>query len=553
MKERWIAGIDYGSDSVRVILVEGERGEKRAEGVARYARWSQGMYCNPETAQYRQHPRDYLEALETAMQQALQMAGEGAGEKVVALAIDTTGSTPCPVDAAGVPLAMTEGLEDEPDAMFHLWKDHTAAREAEEINRVFSQGEVDYTRYQGIYSAEWFWAKILHTTRKNPRIREKAHTWMEHCDWIAGLLAGNTTPETIHHSACAAGHKALWHSSFQGLPSRECLASMDEYLGKVYDRYGCAPDPAGTCIGMVTPEWAKRLGLNIGVTIGMGSFDAHAGGVGAGVKKRTMVKVIGTSTVDLLVEESERLEGKELKAYCGQAEDSIVPGYVGIEAGQAAFGDIFAWFERLLLWPLDAAGIPESILDDATKTALTQYYRAHLLQKLEEGAMQHVEDGETALDWFNGRRYPVLNDTIKAAVTGLSLGTTAPALYCALVKAAVFGSRAIYDQLRNNGIEVDQMIAVGGIAKKSKLIMQMLADVMNLPIMVCEEEQVCAKGAAMYAAVAAQLYPSIEAAQKAYCEPYRASYQPQAEKQPMYEKMYQKYLRLGEEIEIISE
>jgi len=538
MNRRLVAGIDYGSDSVRVVIAEGENGRKVAEGVAKYSRWSKGMYCDPDVTRYRQHPNDYLEGLEKAMHHALREAGSEAAKRIAAIAIDTTGSTPGPVNSEGVPLACLEELEQEPDAMFHLWKDHTAAKEAEEINRVFSQGEVDYTKYQGIYSAEWFWAKILHTVRKNPVIREKAYTWVEHCDWITGVLTGNTKPEEMRHCACAAGHKALWHSAFNGLPSKERLSIMDDYLVKVYERYGRGPEPAGTCAGTLTSEWARRLGLEPAVLIGLGSFDAHAGGVGAGIKRKTMVKVIGTSTVDLMVESSDKLAGQDLKAYCGQAEHSIVPGYVGIEAGQAAFGDIFAWFERLLLWPLEARRLPADILD-----------ASDLLYELEKEAFFHLQDDEIALDWFNGRRYPVLNDTVKSAISGLSLGTTAPAVYCALIKGAVFGSRNIYDKLRKNGMEIDRIIAVGGIAKKSKLIMQMLADVMNLPIMICEEEQVCAKGAAIYAAVAAEIYDKVEDAQYAYCEQYQPTYLPAKDRHEMYERMYKKYLALGEAVE----
>lgn len=543
--QKLVAGIDYGSDSVRAVIVEAQSGRTISEGVFAYPRWKQKKYCNPAVSQYRQHPLDYLEGLEAAMKEALQKAGADAGKRLVGIGIDTTGSTPCPVDINGTPLALLNEFRDNPNAMFHLWKDHTAVEEAKEINRTLSRGAVDYTRYQGIYSSEWFWAKILHTTRKDPAVRSAAYTWVEHCDWIVGVLTGITDPERMYRCSCAAGHKALWHSRFGGLPAREVLASMDEYLGLVYDRYKTSPQPAGTCVGEISGEWAGRLGVNPGAVIGGCSFDAHAGGVGAGVGLKTMVKVVGTSTVDMLVEHPEILEGKDLRAFCGQAEDSIVPGYVGLEMSQPAFGDAYAWLKELLLWPLKEMKIPKELLSSQTKVRLLEQLEAEILPSLEMAASEFLEEDITALDWFNGRRYPYLNESAKAAFSGLTLGTGVPSLYCALVKATVFGSKRIYESLAAQGLSVERMICVGGIAKKSKLVMQMMSDALNLPVMVCRKEQICARGAAVYGAAAAGFYSSVPEAQKVFCEAYAPNYFPDPDRNKMYETMYQKYLTLG--------
>lgn len=549
MGRKLVAGVDYGSDSVRVLLADAQTGEAVADGVCVYSRWAEKKYCNPVAVQYRQHALDYIEGLESAMQTALSRAGEGAGQNIVGIAIDTTGSTPGPVDQEGTPLCLLEEFRENPNAMFHLWKDHTAVEEAKEINEVFSAGDMDYTKYQGIYSSEWFWAKILHTTRNDESIRKAAWTWTEHCDWIAGLLVGNTNPDTIAHCSCAAGHKALWHSEFGGLPSKECLGRLDSYLCDVAERYKMSPVPAGTCIGTISKEWAERLGVNPEAKVGAGSFDAHAGGVGAGVGLHTLVQVVGTSTVEMLVDYPDVLQGKNLKEYCGQAEDSIVPGYVGLEMSQPAFGDVYAWFKELLLWPVKQMDIPEEILGSVQKEKLTDYLAGQILPSLEKEAGSCIEEDLTALDWFNGRRYPKLNESVRAAINRLTLGTKAPSIYCALVKGTVFGCKRVYNSLVDNGLQIDRIIAVGGIAKKSPFIMQMMSDALGVPIMVCKEEQMCAKGAAIYAAVAADIFASVEEGQKSYCEEYKANYFPDETKREMYERMYEDYLCLGEAVE----
>ena len=541
-KQKLVAAIDYGSDSARMILADAGTGITLSEQAMAYTRWANRKFCDGSVQQWRQHPLDYLEVLQELFKRSL--SGGELGQEIVGIAFDTTGSTICAMDRNGIPLAMHEEFSDDPDAMFILWKDHTAVEEAAVINDALKSGTTDYTMYQGEYSAEWFWAKILHVIRRNPKIRENAYTWAEHADWISCLLAGRSGPEELVRCSCGAGHKALWNSNFGGLPSREILSSIDGYLGKVYDSYK-KPCTAGTSLGTISKEWAEKLGVSENAVISVGSFDAHAGGVGAGIAPGTMVKVIGTSTVDLLIEKEKNLKGKELSDICGMAEDSIIPGYYGIETGQAAFGDNFAWLLNIMLWPLENVCISENPAEIEMIRKIKEKYRIAVLPELEKQVLLSGHSSVTALDWMNGRRYPHLNENVKGAIAGLSLGTTAPELYQAFMNAAVFGSKAIYDALVGAGIEIKRVICVGGIAKKSPYIMQMMANLLSIPIMVCNEGQCCARGAAIYAAVAAGIYSDIHSAQEVFCESYHADYYPANVRNELYQEFYRQYKSLG--------
>lgn len=542
-KGQYVIGVDFGTDSARALVIDGHSGVVAGEAQQVYRRWTEGKYQDPDKSMYRQHPLDYIEALESAVCRALDAAGENVRKNVVGISVDTTGSTPCPVNREGVPLALLDEFSENVNAMFHLWKDHTAVAEAVEISKAFSDyNGTDYTRYQGTYSSEWYWAKILHTSRTDRDVREAAWSWVEHCDWITGLLTGNLVPEKMYRCSCAAGHKALWHSAWGGLPSVDCLSGIDPYLGRVAETFGTNVRPADHPAGRITPEWAKRLGVPEGTTVGGTSLDAHAGAVGAGIKKNVLVTNVGTSTVDMLIEHAGVLEGKNLKHACGMAENSIVPGYVGIEAGQAAFGDIFAWFRKLLMWPVSNMGL----VDEKTARAIGD----RLIEALtEEARLLDDESALTALDWFNGRRYPNTNEFVTAAITGLTLGTTAPQIFKALANAAVFGLKRIVDSFRNEGLRIDEVIAVGGIAQKSPYIMQMTADVLGCRVNVSATTQACARGAAIYAAVSAGLYDTIEEAQEHLCEGYTRSYDPDPVKKDAYEKLYAKYCALAEFVE----
>ena len=540
-----VIGVDYGSDSARAVVVDAVTGARLGTGVCAYPRWAKGLYCDPAKHIFRQHPLDYTEALENSVRDALREAGEGSGQFVCGIAVDTTGSTPAPVDEEGTPLALLPAFAGNPDAMFYLWKDHSANEEAKEINRVFADSaHENYLRYQGDYSAEWYWAKILHCRRTAPAVCEAAAAWVEHSDWIPALLCGNTAPGTIVRNATGAGHKAYWHSAFGGLPARAVLESLDPYLAKLADGFR-APETGGKPIGKITPEWAARLGVSEDAVIGTAVFDAHAAGLGAGIRPGYLVKVIGTSTVDMLIARPEELDGMPITDVCGCAENSIVPGFIGVESGQSAFGDLFSWFRSVLMWPvrdfLAGTDLPED-----EKSRLAEAYSERVIADLsDEASRQDPDENLVALDWLNGRRYPKTDNGLRGMMAGMTLGTTAPGIYGALALAAVFGSKRIFETFTGRGMKIEGIIAVGGIARKSPYIMQMLADCLGRPIEVSGDSQASASGAAICAAAAAGIYGSIPEACEHLCMATEAVYEPRQEKRDMYERLYRKYLKLG--------
>lgn len=547
MAESYVIGVDFGSDSVRALVVNTETGENIGQGVAYYPRWKAGLYQHPELSIFRQHPLDYLESLEQCIKGALTDFTEEQKNHIIGIGVDTTGSTPVPVDRNGTPLALLHEFSENENAMFFLWKDHAAAAEADEINNLFrNNSENDYTKYQGDYSAEWYWAKILYAVRHDPSIREAAYTWEEHCDWITGVLCGETRPDKIYHSACAAGHKALWHSEWNGLPAAPVLEKLDPYLVLVRERYGNAPQPSTVKVGTLSKEWAEKLGLSEKIIISGSSFDAHAGAVGAGIAEKTFVCTMGTSCVDMFVEKEENLKGKNIQMYCGQAENSILSGYVGVETGQAAFGDIFAWFKRLLEWPV--AQMSEDEKSESSKELLGKIEDQVLVMLQKKAGELPEEPFPIALDWFNGRRYPNTDDFQRSAITGLSLGMDAPYLYRGLVFGAVCGLYRLIESFEKQGIDIEKVIAVGGISKKSPYVMQMLSDLSDREICILDSDQTCAQGAAMYAAVASGIYKDLEMAAGHIAAKCIKVYKPNSRKKEWYRKHYYEYLKLAEAV-----
>ena len=547
MAESYVIGVDFGSDSVRALVVNTETGENIGQGVAYYPRWKAGLYQHPELSIFRQHPLDYLESLEQCIKGALTDFTEEQKNHIIGIGVDTTGSTPVPVDRNGTPLALLHEFSENENAMFFLWKDHAAAAEADEINNLFrNNSENDYTKYQGDYSAEWYWAKILYAVRHDPSIREAAYTWEEHCDWITGVLCGETRPDKIYHSACAAGHKALWHSEWNGLPAAPVLEKLDPYLVLVRERYGNAPQPSTVKVGTLSKEWAEKLGLSEKIIISGSSFDAHAGAVGAGIAEKTFVCTMGTSCVDMFVEKEENLKGKNIQMYCGQAENSILSGYVGVETGQAAFGDIFAWFKRLLEWPV--AQMSEDEKSESSKELLGKIEDQVLVMLQKKAEELPEEPFPIALDWFNGRRYPNTDDFQRSAITGLSLGMDAPSLYRGLVFGAVCGLYRLIESFEKQGIDIEKVIAVGGISKKSPYVMQMLSDLSDREICILDSDQTCAQGAAMYAAVASGIYKDLEMAAGHIAAKCIKVYKPNSRKKEWYRKHYYEYLKLAEAV-----
>jgi len=552
MDKRFTIGIDFGTDSVRSLIVDVWSGEEVAGAVFNYPRWSKGLYCEPASNRFRQHPKDYLEGLEYVIKEALRIAPAGTAERVAGLSVDTTGSTPVPVDEKGTPLSLTPGFEENPNAMFVLWKDHTAIREADEINRLAAGWEIDFTKYEGgIYSSEWFWAKLLHIVRSDIAVYRAAYSWVEHCDWIPGLLTGNTHPKTLKRSRCAAGHKAMWHEAFGGLPSEEFLTALDPMLSGLREKLFKETYTCDVSAGTLSNEWAERLGLPGSVVVGVGSFDAHMGALGAEIKPYYVSKVMGTSTCDMLIAPLEEVGDKLVRGICGQVDGSIVPGMLGLEAGQSAFGDIYAWFRQLLSWPLDNLLAESTLVDAETRNKLIDEIKSGILTRLSEAASQIPPDesAPVALDWLNGRRTPDANPLVKGAISGLTLGTDAPRIYRALVEATAFGSRAINERFRAEGIRVDGVIALGGVARKSPFVMQIIADVLNMPIQVARAEQACALGSAMAAAVASGIYATTAEAQSWMGGGIELEYLPIAENVERYNNLYRTYRQLGDFVE----
>lgn len=542
MSNSFVIGVDFGTDSVRALIVNAHTGETVGTYVHEYARWKQGLYCNPQQSQFRQHPLDYIEGLEATITGALKQAPAEVREQVVGISIDTTGSTPCAVDETGLPLALRADFAENPNGMFILWKDHTANGEAEEINELAHRWKTDFTQYVGgIYSSEWFWAKMLRTLRVDESVQQNAFSWVEHCDWISALLTGNTNPLTIKRSRCAAGHKALWHADFDGLPSEEFLTELDPLLAGVRERLFVDTFTSDEAMGHLSPEWAEKLGLSQDVVIGVGAFDAHMGAVGAEIEPYAFVRIIGTSTCDILMAPNEEIGGKLIKGICGQVDGSVAPGMLGLEAGQSAFGDVYAWFARLIIDPV------RSSLGEESATKMSRELIPHLANLA--SALPVTENDIIALDWINGRRTPDVNHTLKSAITGLNLGTDAPKIFKALVEATAFGSRAIVDRFVEEGVPIKKVIAIGGVAKKSPFVMQTLADVLNRPIQVASSDQACALGAAMFASVAAGIHATLEDAQKSMGSGFDAEYHPRPAQTAVYEGLYQKYLKLGDFVE----
>ena len=537
MGNQYVIGLDFGTDSVRALVVNAQTGEVLASSVKEYPRWAEGLYCNPSANSWRQHPLDYLETLESSVREALETCSSEVAARVVGIALDATGTTSVFTDRSGTPLSLKPEFAGNPDAMFVLWKDHSAVKEAEEINALCKASDVDYTMYEGgAYSSEWLWAKTLHCMRSSPDVARAAYAVVEHCDWIPALLTGVTDADKIVRSRCAAGHKALWHARWGGLPPEEFFRKMDPDL--VRFRYGCPTVTADTPVGHLCPEWAHRLGLKESTVVAAGAFDPHMGAVGANIKPGTLVRVIGTSACDMLVAPYGEVGDRCIRGILGQVDGSVLPGMVGLEAGQASFGDVYAMFRRILEWPLRTlSGLTGEALDKTVGRILPSL-------TVEAEKISPEESVLLATDWMNGRRTPFTNQKVTGTLTGLTLAASAPSVFRAFVEATSFGSRAIVEHFREEGVSIDRIVGIGGIALKSPFVMQTMSDVLDMPIDVPDTTQACALGAAMFAATAAGLYPSVGAAAEAMGPGIACRYAPDPVRAGFYDRKYRNYLAL---------
>lgn len=544
-----VLGVDFGTDSVRTVVVNARDGKILGTAVEYYPRWAKGLYCDPLANRFRQHPLDYLESMEASIRSALREAGDGAAARVRGIAVDTTGSTPVLADAQGTPLALCSGFEENPNAMFVLWKDHTSVVEAEHINHLArTWGGEDFTKFEGgIYSSEWFWAKVLHVVQADPGVAKAAATVIEHCDWIPAVLTGLKDLDKLKRGRCAAGHKAMWHPDFGGYPADAFLEKLDPRLVPLKASFGTETWTSDVPFGRLSVEWAGRLGLSPDVLVAVGAFDAHMGAVGGGIGPYQLLKIMGTSTCDIVV--GPRMAKPEVlvKGICGQVDGSVIPGMIGYEAGQSAFGDVYAWFKKLLAWPLETLLTAVAAEQGIAVNGLAEAVMERIIPELERRATElpAEETALIALDWINGRRTPDANQRLKGAIVGLSLGTDAPRIFRCLVEATAFGSRVIVERFRSEGIRIDSAIAIGGVARKNQFVMQTVADVLGMDVAVAAGDQAVALGAAMFAATAAGLHPTVEAAQKAMSAGTEKVYRPNPDATRRYDAIYQEYLRLG--------
>ncbi|WP_179413444.1 ribulokinase [Mucilaginibacter sp. E4BP6] len=555
-KDQFVIGVDYGSDSVRSVIINATNGEEIASSVYNYPRWQKGLYCDAPNNQFRQHPLDYIEGIEITIKDCIKRAGGATvANNIKGLSVDTTGSTPVAVDQTGTPLALIEAFSENPNAMFVLWKDHTAVKEAAEINEHATKFSINYLKYVGgIYSSEWFWAKLLHVLRVDENVRKATHSWVEHCDWIPFLLTGGKNANEIKRGRCSAGHKALWAEEFGGLPPDDFFAALDPVLKGFTSKLFTETYTADQAAGKLSREWAERLGLSTDVIVGTGAFDAHMGAVGGQIEPYHLSKVMGTSTCDILVAPINEMKNTLVRGICGQVNGSVIPGMIGLEAGQSAFGDTYAWFKNLVSWPMDNLLSQSTIIDAQTANALTNELSELIIPELSKQAMLLPidEDSELAIDWFNGRRTPDADQSLKGAITGLGLGSDAPRVFKALAEATCFGAKSIVERFISEGIPVKGLIGIGGVAKKSPFVMQMMADVLGMPIRIHQFKHTCALGAAMFAAVVAGIYPTVEEAMAAMGRGFDVEYYPNPQYQEVYKRRYKQYNSLGEFVALQS-
>lgn len=529
---RYAIGLDYGTNSCRSLLVDLDTGEELGSVVFPYPSGELGILTDPSDPNVaRQHPQDYLDGMVAIITGAIAQAaaarpGFDAGE-VIGIGVDTTGSTPIPVDAAGTPLALTPAFADNLNAHVWLWKDHTAHAEAAAITEIAARMRPQYlAKCGGIYSSEWWWSKIWRCLKVDPEVFAAAHSWVEHCDWLPAVLTGNTRPDLVKRGVCSAGHKAMYAREWGGLPDVEFLAALDPALAELRGRLYEEAFPSDTAAGTLTDEWAEKLGLKAGIPVAIGAFDAHMGAVGAGVQPGTLVKILGTSTCDITVLPNTAALG-DVPGVCGVVDGSVLPGHFGIEAGQSAVGDIFLWFVNHLVPDSYGATVGEKFTEMERR-----------LSQLKPGAT-----GLLALDWNNGNRTILVDVRLTGLILGQTLHTEAHEIYRALIEATAFGALTIIRRMEEHGIAIDRVVNTGGLSIKNATLMQIYADILGRPLQVAASEQTCALGAALFGAVCGGSV-SLEEVQRNCCRMREVEYRPIPENEAVYREIYALYRTL---------
>ncbi|PTX90840.1 ribulokinase [Opitutus sp. ER46] len=517
-------GIDYGTNSVRALVVRCSDGKELGSCVVNYPSGHQGILLDPKDHNLaRQHPGDYLIGLERSVKGALAVARKQRGfdaARVIGVGVDTTGSSPIPVDAANRPLALDPKWKKNLNAQCWLWKDHTSIREAAQITALAAQHRPQYIAKCGnTYSSEWFWSKLWHCLNVDPKVFKAAYSWVELADWLPSVLAGITDPRQVQRGVCAAGHKALYAEDWGGLPDKEFLTLLDPKLADLRDRLFEKAHDASESAGQLCPAWAKKLGLPAGIPIAMGEFDVHYGAIGCGVAEGVLVKVIGTSSCDCGVVSAGK-PIKDIPGICGIVKGAILPGFYGIEAGQSAVGDIFKWWVEVVCQG-----------EGSLHAQLTK----------EASAQRPGQSGLLALDWNNGNRTILVDPQLTGLLLGQTLYTTQAEIYRALIEATAFGARAILERTKEYGVPVNRIVCAGGIAEKNPMLMQIYADITGCTMQVSGSSQACALGAAVSAAVLAGAHPDFPSAQKAMTSVAPKSYKPNAKARKVYDQLYQLY------------
>ncbi len=533
-KNTFALGIDYGTNSVRSLIVNTTTGEEIASSVYNYPSGVDGIIIDkhdPHLA--RQNPQDYIDGLVSTVKKAVRQAKKHKNfspDKIVGIGVDTTGSTPLPVNSDGTPLALLAEFKNNPNAMAWLWKDHTSRKEAEEITTAAHKSKPDYTKFcGGTYSSEWFFAKILRLARVDKKVFNAAASFVEHCDWIPALLSGDTNPKTLKRSICAAGHKAMFNKkAWKGLPSQKFFSKIDKRLDGIIDKLYSEAYAADEKVGGLCKIWAKKLGLKEGTAISVGAFDAHLGAVGSGIKPGVLVKILGTSTCDMMVFPMKTKLGF-IPGLCGIVEGSIMPNHYGLEAGQSAVGDIFNWVVNQL--------VPEK----TAKKAKGNIHGYLIKQGLK---MKPGSSGLLALDWNNGNRTVLVDQNLTGQITGLTIGTTVEEIYRAYIEATAFGARAIIERMAEHGVKAKSVVTAGGLAEKNPLLMQIYADVLQVPMKISSSSQTCALGSAMCGSVVGGAHKNLTSAQKSMCDLKDIVYKPKAANVKIYNKLYALYKKL---------
>ena len=535
--KKYALGLDFGTNSCRSVIVDLANGDEPATHVFSYPSGKAGILLDPKDPNVaRQNPRDYIDGLEVIVAQAIRKAKKADPEfdprNIIGVGVDTTGSTPIPVDRSGTPLGLLPRFSKNLNAMAWLWKDHTGHAEAAEITDLAKKMRPEYlAKCGGTYSSEWFWSKVLHCKRVDPEVFKAAFTFVEHCDYIPALLAGDTRPERILHGVCAAGHKAMYCEQWGGLPDKKFLARLDRTLADLRDRLYKKAVPSDHLAGRLSADWAKKLGLKPGIAIAVGAFDAHMGAVGAGIREGVLSKILGTSTCDMMVMKNTK-KLADIPGVCGIVDGSILPGYYGIEAGQSAVGDIFLWFVNHLVPDSYGKSVGEKFAN-LDKAAAKQ---------------KPGEHGLLALDWNNGNRTILVDVRLSGLILGQTLYTEAHEIYRALIEATAFGALTIVKRIEEYGVPVKEIVNCGGLAVKSPLLMQIYADVTGRPMKVARSEQTCAAGAAIFGAVAAGKqaggFKNVGDAQNAISGVKSSVYRPIPEHHKVYAEVYKLYREL---------